>query len=83
MGEDHECPSKHGEHPPAEDVRSGRAQVKTVHILSTEGALLGTIRRGCPALLDSFSWTVPQVPRRRRHRYRALAPRLRRGRARL
>jgi len=37
--------------------------VKTVQILSTEGAVLGTIRRGCPALLDSFSWTVPKVAR--------------------
>jgi len=34
--------------------------VKTVHILSTEGSILGTLRRGCPALVDSFSWTVPK-----------------------
>lgn len=25
-----------------------------------EGSVLGTIRRGCPALVDSFSWTVPK-----------------------
>jgi hypothetical protein len=26
-----------------------------------QGSVLGTIRRGCPALVDSFSWTVPKV----------------------
>eukprot|EP00292_Cryptomonas_paramecium_P011567 CAMPEP_0113667014 /NCGR_PEP_ID=MMETSP0038_2-20120614/3202_1 /TAXON_ID=2898 /ORGANISM="Cryptomonas paramecium" /LENGTH=320 /DNA_ID=CAMNT_0000582585 /DNA_START=401 /DNA_END=1363 /DNA_ORIENTATION=+ /assembly_acc=CAM_ASM_000170 len=35
--------------------------VKTVNILSTEGVLLGTMKRGCPSVMDSFSWTVPKA----------------------
>ena len=33
---------------------------KTVEIRSTEGEVLGTIKRGCPAWTNSFVWMVPK-----------------------